>query len=313
MRGVTGIKRLVSISLLMLILLAGLTLAEGFAHSQLKNPPMNPQYGKMWMTLDAGEWAVLEMNDDRIAITEFAFVSDENLSSPGVMLYKLVTIPTDIPEAPGRAYQYFKLDYNNMVYWDVSESTFIFEVPMEWLDSKQNSASMVSLFKLEDNMWEEVPTRIEDANNETVTYYAESDGTKYALIAVRGAESNFEDFQTVNSGTLFLQQIGSNEIFVVREDEEGNVTAEPLEKDETADLDDDESRLDYETTPAEFDDGYFKEGAEETPVEEEKEDKRDFMWLFWLVILLVAAFLVFRWKMRPTIEKEVLAKLKKKK
>ncbi|MBU0460992.1 MAG: PGF-pre-PGF domain-containing protein, partial [Nanoarchaeota archaeon] len=296
------LKRVILVALL-LIALSSIVYAQGFAHSQLKNPPMNPQAGKMLMSLNEDEWASIDISyDDRMAIKEFNFTPNKNLSSPGVMIYGLLTLSSDVPEAPGRAYQYFEFKYTNMVYWDVKNSSFIFQVKKEWLDREQNSASLISLFKKDSEHWEEVPTRIIGLDNETVTYYAISEGSRYFVIAVRGAPSNFEDFQTIDSSTLFLQQLGSNEIIVVQEkdgEEEATGEMKPGEEQITT-IKENETQIVVNQTESSFNGQYYSEDwMNET--QEAQEPSKNAGWLLLLIFALIVVFLLYRWKTKPTI------------
>lgn len=293
---------------IMLVLASSLALAApGFAHSQLKNPPMNPQEGKMWMDLAAGDQASLNIDNEYLAITQWNFTVDKDLSSPGVMVYGLVTIPTELPEPPGRAYQYFKLDYNNMVSGDITDSTFLFEISKAWLDEAQNSPELVSLFASTDGIWEEVATRVVAMDEETVKYYTEAEDAKYLIIAVRGAPSNFEDFQTVDSTTLFLQKLGSDEVEVI-ETENGTVT-------EVSDLEPKEELEEVEEPVQNISQQTFDKDVSEEEVEVDLDEGKGTagLILLWILILGVLAFILYRWKTKPKIEQDVINKIKKRK
>ncbi|MFQ5474412.1 MAG: PGF-pre-PGF domain-containing protein [Candidatus Nanoarchaeia archaeon] len=295
--------------LLFLVILATSVIGQGFAHSQLKNPPLNPQAGQMWQDIEQDTWTTLAIDDSRLALTEMNFRIGKNVSSAGVMIYKLLNIPAEVPPPPGRAYQYFKVDYSNLVYWDVKSATFKFDVDRAWLDKEQSSSSLISLFRLDSGSWEQVPTGTTGFDNATIHYAAEAEGSRFYVIAVAGSPSNPEDFQTLDSSTLFLQQIGSNEVYVIQEGEPTGIVGEEEVIPTSAE---DIVAPKEPTIGIEKKTGVFKEPENKTPVEDKEEPEfQSYGWLLVLLLAILAGFLIFRWKTKPMIEKEVLDKIKK--
>ena len=119
-------------------------------------------------------------------VTELEFSIKDDASDFGVEVKKHNLLPSSIPKPDSKysVYQYFAVDFDDLIKSDFSKSKIEFKVKENWIDNKGfNNEHNVRLLKYE-NGWKELGTVLEFDDSSYVYYTAETNGFSYFAMAL---------------------------------------------------------------------------------------------------------------------------------
>lgn len=137
---------------------------------------------QVWSQANPGELVVFEAND---RLTEIA-ASNETQSAQVVLLNES---PANVPEIAEDRKVYRFIEIESHVE-EVSEARISFTVEQQWLEMNEVAAGDVSLIRLSEGRWNELPTRMVSEDDQVVTFEAVSPGLSlFAIVATVPAQN----------------------------------------------------------------------------------------------------------------------------
>jgi PGF-pre-PGF domain-containing protein len=156
------------IALILVLLLV--PIAEGYG-VVFKSPQMNPQFGKVFESLDSGKMYTLDIKNDAMDVRSLSFTISQNATNAGLTVYTLLSKPASLPDLGDATYSYLSLDYIGFASFSVSSVSFSYRVPKVWLESNTVPRNQVGMSYLsKGGIWTEIPTKITDEYDDYVTY-----------------------------------------------------------------------------------------------------------------------------------------------
>jgi len=131
--------------------------------------------GRVWDTLQGGSNAVVNINNEKIAVTEITIDVKNTLTSPSITVESLKSNPISTA-ATTKVYQYLQLTKSNIAESDAAKITINFKVPKSWLTGNTVAEDKVALYRYSDNKWNELPTAKISSDIANVLYQSTTPG-----------------------------------------------------------------------------------------------------------------------------------------
>ena len=119
----------------------------GFAHSELKNPEMDPQDGIGWVLLEANTTHTLSIKKEAIAIRQVTFSIDKKTEQGVFSVYHLLTLPDKLPELIGTVYEVEQFQFNSFTYRNLNPFKIKFRIDKTFLLENNLSKYDIALYE----------------------------------------------------------------------------------------------------------------------------------------------------------------------
>jgi len=141
---------------------------------------------RKWDKLDAGESAVLTINNEKIAVTGVVIDVKNAVTNAEVTVESLTSNPLST-SASSKTYQYLQLKKGNIADSDASKITINFKVPKSWLSSNNVAEGDVVLYRYSESKWNALPTTKSGADANNVMYQSTTPGFSIFTIGSKEA------------------------------------------------------------------------------------------------------------------------------
>lgn len=123
-----------------------------------------------------------------VAIRGMNITVINNVANIKITITKLSLLPSTIPfDVPGMVYHYINIEKINMTDSDINVVNFEFAVNKTWLTNNNVSASNITLYRWNNNQWDDLnATKINESTQEAF-YNANSRGLSVFVIGAKGA------------------------------------------------------------------------------------------------------------------------------
>ena len=293
-------KKSVTLLLLSILLMIPCAFAYGVT---FYNPPMNPQFGRVYDFLYENTPYEIKIDKSDIAITNIEFIISRDVQNGGITVYNLFSTPDFFPEVPTEdSYEINEVKYSGFVPFDVKSFVYNFKVKKDWVKNQSFSRLAISLHIYDRvlEQWEVVPTEITGEDDSFVFFKAKAKAVHYLFIGK--SLSDDTEYPAEPEEIEEIEQVAeSEEKEVVTSDVSDILESEitPVKLGEQVEP--------FVSQPSEAETAKTQETQKPASVEEPKEKKLTAAFIFiLLIIILVVVYVVFgKKKGKTSVDKEL--------
>ncbi|MEA3379073.1 MAG: PGF-pre-PGF domain-containing protein [Nanoarchaeota archaeon] len=144
--------------------------------------PLGIAVATTWATIEVNENIKMEIHNSNIPITEIAFTSLKELSDVKIKVKEFKDKPEELVKLSDKTYKYMEIEKENIENDDISKVEIRFKVDKSWLKENGLKSTEISLFRFEDDAWNQLKTDKVLEDEESVKYIARTDGLSYLAI-----------------------------------------------------------------------------------------------------------------------------------
>jgi len=135
---------------------------------------------QVWGSVEAGQENTMVIDNELIPVSEFGFVTDEDLTNVEVTVNSYTEKPSSFEAVPlsesSSIYKYIEIIPENIEEDDLTKSEIEFDVPLSWLDENNAAPEDVIFLGFEDGKWTELATGFVSKDSVNAYYKAENPG-----------------------------------------------------------------------------------------------------------------------------------------
>ncbi len=124
-----------------------------------------------------------------VGVNQITFETMQELKNADFKLEKYDEKPAGLPDAPGAAYKFIKIDTKNVPGEAIKYVRFNFEASNSWINEKGINLESVKLYRLVGGKWTELSTKKTGQTSEATYYEANSPGFSFFAIAAGTASA----------------------------------------------------------------------------------------------------------------------------
>ena len=142
---------------------------------------------RFWSSLPAGTEASIDVENDKIAITEVSASIINDIVGATLYVMSLKEKPAELKEAAANVYQYLEIKPQGFESTDISSVAIKFKVSKQWLKDNKLSDSQIVLYRHTGSGWAALDTAMTKFDDEFVYYSASSPAFSYYAIGTQAA------------------------------------------------------------------------------------------------------------------------------
>jgi PGF-pre-PGF domain-containing protein len=144
---------------------------------------------KIWTSINEGETATVEVENEEIGVTEINFVADKTMWGAWIKVGQIESVPSTVKSFTNKIYKLVKITKGSTVNEDsIKDITIDFKVDKSWLTDNGIGEGDVALFRYVGDEWVELSTLVNFEDNNYIYYTAETPGFSYFTIGQKDQE-----------------------------------------------------------------------------------------------------------------------------